>query len=274
VAGSRTSGARGPRSRFVLAVVVLSSLTLLALGNVLGGARGRARDSFRPVRSVGDALTDPLDSAIGRATSFRDIKAENARLREALDAARADQLRYADAVRERDALLRLGKFRNPAGYTSVGARVISMGGSNVEDKIEIDVGTRDGVRPGAPVVTEAGLVGRVLSATAGYSVVALVTDPESSVGVRVAASGEVGFARGQRVGAPMVVELLAPDTKLEKGDVLVTNGLQRAAFPPSIPVGRVRSVRPGSIQLDVELDPVVDLSTLSFVKVLLERGVR
>ena len=55
-----------------------------------------------------------------------------------------------------------------------------------------------------------------------------------------------------------------------RGEVVVTSGLQQSIFPPSIPVGRVKSAsaKPGALQQDVRVDPVVDLRRLQFVRVL------
>lgn len=253
-------------------MIVLSSLTLLALGNTLNGVRGRTRDSLRPVGAIGNAITEPVESAVGSKLSYKQLKDENAKLRRELDAAKADANRYADAVRERSQLLRLQKFSDPAGYKSVSARIVSLVGDNFMDRVELDVGSSSGVRIGSPVVTESGLVGKVTAVSSGYSTVTLITDPQSNVGVRLSESGEVGIARGDKVGSPMRVDLLAVDAKTKVGEVLVTSGLQRSAFPPGIPVGKVRSVRVGSIQLEVTLDPVVDLGQLTFVKVLLPGG--
>ena len=59
-------------------------------------------------------------------------------------------------------------------------------GSNFYPTIEIDRGTADGVGVGMPVVAGAGLVGEVLDAGRTTSVIRLITDARSQVGVRFA----------------------------------------------------------------------------------------
>jgi len=51
----------------------------------------------------------------------------------------------------------------------------------------------------------------------------------------------------------------------------VTSGLQGSVFPPGVPVGKVRAAKvpPGSLQQEVSIDPLVDLTRLDFVKVLI-----
>ena len=57
---------------------------------------------------------------------------------------------------------------------------------------------------------------------------------------------------------------VAESTTLHKGQVLYTNGLQGAAFPSGIPVGRVTSFRTtaGGTQLTVQAEPAADLTNL------------
>ena len=236
-------------SRFVVGVVVLSSLTLLALNTSLSSARGQVKSALRPARSLGLAVTAPIRNAVGQKLNYGELVKENARLRKELEIARADSLRAADAVRERKQLLAFNKFRDPDGFKSKSARV---------------------------VVTEAGLVGRVVKVYATSADVALVTDPDISVGVRFAKSGEVGLATGQEPKATkqillIRVKMVALDSKPEIGDVLVTSGLEKSTFPPALPVAKIKSIKAGAIDFDIVATPIVDLKRLGFVKVLVGR---
>ena len=77
-------------------------------------------------------------------------------------------------------------------------------------------------------------------------------------------------ARGNGPGKALSIELLEGTVVAKAGEVVVTSGLQQSIFPPSIPVGRVKSAsaKPGALQQDVRVDPVVDLRRLQFVRVL------
>ena len=78
------------------------------------------------------------------------------------------------------------------------------------------------------------------------------------------------MAGGNGPGRPLRLDLVDAKTRVTKGDQVVTSGLQGGRFPAGIPVGRISSVTtaPGAIQPDVEVDPIVDLHRLEFVKVL------
>jgi rod shape-determining protein MreC len=122
-----------------------------------------------------------------------------------------------------------------------------------------------------PVVTGAGLVGKVVAVSKERATVLLLTDPSFNVGIRLAGSGDVGVARGNGNRQPMPVDLVDLGTKVSGHEVVLTSGLQGSVFPPGIPVGTVRSatVRPGSLQHQISIDPIVDLPRLDYVKVLL-----
>ena len=267
---------RSARPRFTLVLLVLTAITLLTLDErsggtgVMGAIRDGARDVFAPVQKAAESVFRPVEDFFQSAVHYGDLEAENARLREQLAERRAALLRAEDADRERQALLALQNLQFAGNIPTVAARVVSASTSNFELVMEIDRGTDDGVASGMPVVAGAGLVGRVTDTSRTRSNVLLITDPTSSVGVRVASSGDVGVAVGRGPRSSLRVDLIEPETKLQKGDVMVTSGLDQSVFPPQIPVGTVvaSGAGIGALQQDVTLDPVVDLERLTFVKVL------
>jgi rod shape-determining protein MreC len=237
--------------------------------------RSRARDAFSPVRTLGAKISSPFGDFFGGITRYRKVKNENARLRRRLAESEGRAAQAADAVRERAELLRLAGFANPDRIRNVDARVLGGALSNLEYTVEIDRGARDGVKVDMPVVNGAGLIGRIKSTSGRRSVVLLITDPSSNVGVRLSNSGDVGLAQGQGPGRALPVRGIELSTTVAAREVLVTSGLQGSVFPSGIPVGRVRAVatpRPGEVQQRLTMDPVADLSQLTFVKVLLWAG--
>ena len=251
-----------------MGVVALSSLTLLAAGAQFSGLTAKARDAISPLKKTGKSASKPIDEAIAR-LSVGELRKQNAELRRELDAAKSDANRYVDAVRQRSQLLALLQLQDADSMRSVPARVIDVGLGLFDDRILLDVGSDDGVVMGAPVTTGAGLVGRVVVLSPKESVVLLISDPASSVGVRLSTTGEVGIAKGTLAGKPLRVDLISPNTPVARGDLLVTSGLQRSVYPPGIPVGSVRTVKSGAIQKEITMTPLADLEHLEFVKVLL-----
>ncbi len=86
----------------------------------------------------------------------------------------------------------------------VTAQVVNLNPSNFAATVELDVGTRNGVEPGMPVVGGSGLVGQVLSVSSTTSTVRLITDadPGSQIGVTFGTSaGNVASVLGRRRSA-------------------------------------------------------------------------
>ncbi len=267
---------RSRRQRFVLLLLVLTSVTVITLDfrgdddGALDGIRRGARDVFAPVQSAADRAFAPIGDFFGGLTRYGDVKAENDRLRSELEEARGELLRQAGADRERQSLLELQQLTFAPNIPAVAARVVSTSPSNFQVTIGIDKGSDGGIERGMPVVTGAGLVGRVAEVSRTQATVLLITDRTSNVGVRLQSSGDVGVANGEGPRQPLRIDLVQLESEVQPGEAVVTSGLQQSVFPPEVPVGRVRSARvpPGGLKQEVTVDPVVDLERLEFVKVL------
>ncbi len=275
---------RGHRARFVLLLLVLTAISLMTLD-----LRG-----FGPLQSVQDALRGGLEPVAGGADSafgpfrrawrgvrdYNDLVEENDRLRQ-----RVDELE-SDPLRERNAQVQLDDLKAQLAITTATnverrvARVISGPVANFENNIRIDKGSSSGLAQDMVVITQAGLVGRVVTVTAGQSVVELADSRDFGVGVRPAgAAVPTNFVlRGQGAGKPLRVQGALPVGTLTLGDPLVTSGLDRSAFPPDIVVGTVSrlpeptSSAGGVVSIsDVEVALAVEPAALSFVTVLLWR---
>lgn len=270
---------RTARPRFTLLLLVLTAITLLTLDErsyrLVDTVRDAARDAFAPVNDVADAVFRPVGDFAQGVLHYGDLEEENARLREALAEREAARLRATDAQRELKALLDQQQLDFVGDIPTVAARVVTTS-SNFQLSVEINRGRDHGVVAGMPVVSAAGLVGRVADVSRVRSTVLLITDPTSSVGVRLAGSGEVGVAQGHGDNQPLTVDLIDPNTAVAEDEPVVTSGLQQSVFPPGIPVGTVHTAvsRPGALQQEVSVDPVVDLRRLTFVKVLQWSGQR
>lgn len=267
---------RSARPRFTLLLLVLTAVTLLTLDErsggvgVVGVVRDGARDAFAPVQDAADAALRPVGDFFQGAVHYGDVEKENARLRQQLAERDGVVLQAEDAARERQALLDQQDLDFAGDIPTVAARVVVRPASGFDLTIQVDRGRNAGVAPGMPVVSGAGLVGRVVDVSRSRATIQVVTDPKSAVGVRLAGSGDVAVASGRGSRSTLRLDYVDPASKVDRGEAVVTSGLQQSAFPPGIPVGTVVAARSGSgaLQQDVTVEPVVDLRRLTFVKVL------
>lgn len=267
---------RTSRPRFTLLLLVLTAITLLTLDERSNGlgvvdvARDGARDLFAPVKHAATAAFSPVTNFLDGALHYGDVEAENARLREQLAEREAGALRAADVEREREALLDLVGLDFVGDIPTVAARVVLTPASGFDLTLGIDRGRDAGVAPGMPVVSGGGLVGRVVDVSRKGATVRLITDATSNVGVRLAATGELALAVGRGAGSTLRLDLVDPVAKVDKGESVVTSGLQNSVFPPGIPVGKVvaATTASGALQQDATIQPTVDLARITFVRVL------
>ncbi|HVM70230.1 MAG TPA: rod shape-determining protein MreC [Anaerolineales bacterium] len=156
---------------------------------------------------------------------------------------------------------------NPS-YSYKAASVIGRDPSPFLRFVIINIGSNEGIRPGMPVVTDKGLVGRVDAVIAEAARVQLVTDAASAVDVRLQASDTEAMLVGSVTGELSLNEI-SQDAVIQQGDVILTSGLG-GTYPPNILVGQVVSIRKLQSELfqQAAIQPNVDFTRLQFVLVI------
>jgi rod shape-determining protein MreC len=266
----------------LLALLLATSVALITLDyrggdrSPLDGLRSLAAAAFGPVEQVAAAIASPVSDAVDSVSSLGDgrdelrrLRRENQELQRRLRTSEIDRNR----VQALDDLLRVA---GAGRYRVVPAQVIAIGPAQTFSwTVTIDAGSRDGLRPDMTVLNGDGLVGRVKTVGPTTATVLLAVDPESSVGVRLEGSMEVGFTTGQGVGdgAHLDLQLLDGQSTVVRGDRLVTFGSQGdTPYVAGVPVGEVLSVQgtPGSQTRTAVVAPYADFTSLDLVGVVVE----
>ena len=264
------------RPRFLLLLLVLTSITVITLdfrgqgSGAVATVREAAADALAPVRAAASAVATPVGNLWNGVTRYDDLERENAALRDRLRELDDDAVAAEDARRQLRELQELNDLASVADIPAVTARVVSAPVSNFDLTVELDKGRSDGIEEDMPVVTGAGLVGRVIQASDDRSVVRLLTDLQSSVGVRLSSSGDVAVANGRGRNRDLSVDLVDAGVAVEEGEAVVTSGVAASIYPPSIPVGRITEGRAADDPDDkvVTVGPAADLTRLQYVRVL------
>jgi rod shape-determining protein MreC len=260
--------------RPILVLIVVTAVALITLdvrgSGPIAAVRGGAHDVVDPIaRTIGAAFS-PVGNWIDGVTRATSLKDENARLRRGLDAARGQEAAARAAVQENKELKKLLDLPFVDGTNAIAAPVVGGAPSNFELTVQIGRGSSDGVGPDMPVVTGAGLVGRVIEVSRDRATILLVKDPQSGVGVKMERTGTTGVVKGRGDSSTLRVDFVDPNADVTAGEIVSTAGVQNSAFPAGIPVGTVSKVSrtPGDLQQDVVVKPLVDFSRLDYVKVL------
>jgi rod shape-determining protein MreC len=108
-------------------------------------------------------------------------------------------------------------------------------------KIVLDRGSRHGVAPGQPVIDDVGVVGQVTRVFPFTSEVTLLTDKDQAIPVQVVRSGLRSVAYGRGQPGALDLRFMAANADIQKGDVLVTSGID-GVYPPGLSVAKVVQV--------------------------------
>jgi rod shape-determining protein MreC len=197
------------------------------------------------------------------------MQSQNEQLQQTIGQLRAAQAERGFEDNQLRQLMALQNLPFLQSLTTVTAQTIDEYSSNFTATITLDKGRADGVDVGYPVVGAGGLVGQVIQSFHHTSVVRLITDGQSKVGVTFG-NQLTGIVDGQGPSSSMTADLVPPHTALYKGEIMYTSSLDAAAFPPGIPVASVRSFHTpaGASQETIEVDPEADLGQLAYLDVV------
>ena len=224
-----------------------------------------------PIRSAQDAA----ENMWARYFDLVAVREENEALRQKVDELEARLLANGEDLAELKRLRALVQLPVDQSWRPLGARVLAgrMGPNAVLDSITISRGYSTGGRPGTPLVTHLGLVGRVLKASAHSSIVLLLTDPSSRIAVFSQESRAPGILMGMGTGQKLEVNFVQRDAKVKPGEIIITSGLD-GKYPKGIPVARVLRVAPSDYTqfMAIKAEPLVDLQHLEEVLLLESTG--
>ncbi len=265
------------RRRTTLVLLLLTSITLLSLDyqgfKPLNQVQSAVRGVVDPLASGSDSITSPFTNAWRSFTEFEDLEEENSRLRSELQGLQGNSIRASAAEDSLRALLEEIEIDYVGGAETQVCQVIDRPGNFESYAVEIDCGADDGVRRGMPVVTSAGLIGRVSEVQNGFSQVRLLHQPDFPIGIRIVGTGEVALARGQGIGQDLQVKegITGEDSGIKVGDPVVTSGIEGSSYPPDLVVGSISSVEFNSrlLEQEISVELVADLEDLRFVTVIL-----
>jgi rod shape-determining protein MreC len=212
--------------------------------------------------AIENFLSSPQDLARLRQQN-QELEAENARL----EAEIIDLQQQLSETRILSALVDFARVHPDNRY--VATSVIGRDPSPFVKYVIINRGSDDGLRRGMPVVTSQGLVGRVSAVTAGAGRVELITDPSSSVNVRLEPSGAQAVLQGSVTGE-LSLDMIPQSASVQIGDLVLSSGLG-GNYPGNILIGQITSVRQRETDLfqSATVQPVVDFSKLEILLIII-----
>ncbi|MEN6394652.1 MAG: rod shape-determining protein MreC [Anaerolineaceae bacterium] len=256
-----------------LQTIVLVLIVLGLIGLALGGyLTPLSRIFVNPIIQAQAWITSryqAVQSILSASEDTQLLRQRNAELEAEVSRLQTQIIELEQQLSETKILSALVDFAraNPE-YRYQAATVVATDPSPFLQYVIINIGSDDGIRRGMPVVTQQGLVGRISGVTAGAARVQLITDPNSSINVRIEPSGALAMIVGQITG-DISLEMIPQEADVNAGDLVLTSGLG-GGFPANIIVGQVSGVRKRDLDLfqRASVQPVVDFSKISIVLVI------
>lgn len=256
----------GPLRRLLLGILLIALLGLLVLWRLDSPRIERLRAqivdtvvpsfdwAMRPVTMLADLATD--------LRSYQRLVEQNNELRRELQQMKAWREAALQLEQQNAKLLDLNNLKLDPKLTYITGIVLADSGSPFRQSVLLNVGARDGIRDGWPVMDGIGLVGRISGVGGDTARVVLLTDSNSRVPVTIQPSGQRAVLAGDNSLRPLVLFVENPDA-VRPGDRVVSSG-DGGVFPADLLVGQMAL----GADRRLRLRPSADYERLEFLRVL------
>lgn len=259
------------RSIAVAIALLLVSLSILSYSAVRLSETGLLRKMVLEIAApVEDAINRSLKGLhdtwnrylflVGKEDENRRLRRENAVLNDLLNCYREG---YLEGMR----LRKLLDIRAGLDHRTVAAKVIDNDRTSLFKTILINKGTTEGLRVGLPVLSDQGVVGRIIETSWHASRVLLLIDENSNVDALIQRNRVQGILQGAG-SAGCNLKYISRVENVQTGDVVLSSGLA-GVFPKGLLLGFVTgtSGAEGSLFQKIDVAAAVDFGKLEEVLV-------
>ncbi len=242
----------------ILTILVIISLFLIFSNDNV---------QIRFLRAVAVGVVGTVQSGMSVVPNVFEIQQENEFLREKNIQLANELSSLKEAKLENIRLSRtLGlKDKNISGV--IIARIVNKSLVHARNTITLNVGESDSVKVNMPVITDDGLVGRVVSVSKNYSIAQILYNRNLNISVKNQRSRVDGILNFDGAGN-LVINNVPKSADVKQGDIIITSPYSNY-FPAGVPVGTV--VEEGNLDnlfKKVVVEPSVSFTDLEEVFVL------
>ncbi len=240
----------------LLSLLIVISLFLFTLND---------NKQIKQIRSLAVGVIGFVQRNVGVIPNFFDLIKENEALR-SMNVALTDEVsRLRESQLENARLRNLLEFKRGSPYSLIAGKVIEKSLHLMRNTITIDIGEAEGVYPGMPLVTDRGLVGRVIASSGHYAIGQLLWNKDfraSAKDTRSRVDGIVHWAGGEY----LLLKNVPKTFDVQEGDTIITSTYS-SVFPPNIEIGHVVKVadEPGTLFKHIEIVSNVNFTRLEEV---------
>ncbi len=222
---------------------------------------------IRFLRAVAIGFFGTIQSGISAIPNVFELESENQFLREKNIKLANEVASLKEARLENIRLSKLLTMKEQTGANVVSASIINKSIVKRRNTITLDVGTDDGIELNMTVITDDGLVGKIVATSKNYSIAQILYNNDLKITVKGQRSRIDGIMTYDGVEHLLVNEV-PKSADIKVGDLIVTSEYSNT-FPAGIPVGTV--IEEGNLDnlfKRIVISPSVDFSILEEVFVL------
>ncbi|MDT2764661.1 rod shape-determining protein MreC [Enterococcus asini] len=264
----------------ILGIIVVTMLSVTLAKRSSGGkpnvVQSVVNDSVAIMDRVVSAPVKFVENRVADVQGLLDTYHENERLKEQLDTYDNAVQQNKNKDREIKALKEeLALNETLSDYEKVTANVISRSPDSWQDILVIDKGSKDGLEDNMAVMSQKGLIGRVIEVSLTSAKVELLTSSNQTSNhfpVRISSEGGESFGllnNYDEKSGTLIVDQLTGNTEFKEGDVVQTSGLGGNS-PADLPIGTVVEAKVDSFGLNrnVYVKPYAQMYDISVVTVV------
>lgn len=241
-------------------VLIVVSLLLIS---------GSSSSQLRSFRTISVGVVASVQSALSWLPNPYALETENHALRQLNKDLSVQVMQYRDAALKVEKLRAMLEFKERSPMKLLAAVVTGKSTIQLRNFATLNVGSKDGVQVGMPVITERGLAGRIVGINANNSVVQLLLNRDTRVTARTLRERNDGMIEWDGAGMLTLryVQAVQPQ---HKGDTVITSNYS-ALYPENIVIGTIDSIaeEQGTLYYRIKVKPAVNFSTLEEAFVVL-----
>jgi rod shape-determining protein MreC len=221
----------------------------------------------RFMRGAAVSFVGAVQSTFSIIPNIFQLEKENKQLREANNTLSMELSQIKEEKLENIRLRHMLEFRQRNNLRTVTGKVIGKTLIQTRNNITLNIGEKDSVKTGMPVITDKGLVGRVVAASENFCIVQILLNKDLRVSAkdqRSRVDGIIAWDGEEK----LQLKNVSKSSDVMVGDVIITSEYSNH-FPAGIPIGYAVSI--GTVDnlfKKIEVEPFVNFETLEEVFVL------
>jgi rod shape-determining protein MreC len=241
-------------------VLIIISLVLIS---------GSSSSKLRSFRTISVGVIASVQSALSWVPNPFALETENHSLRQLNKDLSVQAMELREAGVKVEKLRAMLEFKKVSPMKLLAAEVVGKTTIQLRNFATLNVGEKDGVKEGMPVITERGLVGRIIGTSNNYAIVQLLINRDTRVAAKTLGERNDGIVTWDG-GSSLLMRNIPSVQPQKKGDTVITSSYS-SLYPENLVIGTIKEISEdqGTLFYRIVVEPGVNFSTLEEAYVVL-----